>query len=1339
MRHAPQPEKSPAPIHAMARLDGDALVVSLTDGRGLFRDARGPFDAPLLRRLSDLARDGHRAGPAFAAATSLYAWLFPGDCGKLLQQLPPRELNLQLAPALDELLWECASDGSAFLGHKFCVTRHLASDEPDAAEPLRPDEHRVSPLVLALPDGMAGPVPGGARVRIERLPDPFEGDPLVRLRWRDADVLCLAECWRGHPPQVLALADWPERARVVVAEAGLGSAHHAWVQATRALGWAFVAVWPGEPSWTPELVALVEPLAEGLPVGEALRQQRAGKRSREALVSARLYGDGRLRLAGRRAAAAQADGIRQVASLSFDVVDSTVALRVLGKERYAELLPSLHERCSAIVREYGGVSDLPQGSDGFMNYFGHPMASEDAVAQAVRAGLAIAALAHPPFAVRVGVATGDVSVRAGQPFGEDIHLADRLQKVSAPGSLSVCATTARLVGHLFELQRFVPQVEMKGVAEVDRVAYRVVRERSATHRHRLDALPQLTPFVGRDDELRTLERLWQQARQGRLQVVCLTGEAGMGKSRLVREFRHRLRAEGGDSLECRCLPEGMTSAFHAVAGALRHQLGLDDRDTAAVALSKIRRHLPADLGDEETVPLMAALLGVPQPTGASPSANPGRQRERTLALMVDWFCRVAGGRPLCLVVEDAHWIDPSSREFILRLADSASAAPLMVVITQRDEGESRFVPAAGWESLNLRGLAPGLSRDLLRQACGETALPPRVLGVLAARADGVPLFLEEAARMALELSAADAGDDGDVLDSKVPVTLQGLLTARLDRQGDAKTVAQLGAVLGREFPLSLLELVVEQEGVPLRVNDLASHLSMLERSGLLLRSDVSGETRYAFKHALVRDTAYQTLWMRDRQQLHRIVAQVMPVHLPDLAAHRPELLARHQSEAGLHTAAMAQWELAARAAASRSAHSESLKHLHSALRSIDHLRPGPERDRIELRLQLLLASRYIATEGYGAEQVERVYTAAARLCQTLGDLAAGLKVELGLEGYHFMRGDFEAAQQFAQRAIDMAAGSADVMQRLQAQWAMANVLFHRGEISIAVSRMDDCLGEYRSSLHRPGAVQDPGVMCLCYSAWGQWELGRADDALERIHRVQALARTLGHRFSQAEASAFAASVHHFRGETEAALAHAEHCVALCEEHGFAVWLAHARVMRGRLWCEQGRVDEGVAEMVEGHALWQRTGAVVTQPFYLALLAEGHALARQPERGLARLREALAIAQRTGERYYEAELRRLMGELTLQRDPARSGDTLAEAEHWLLGAYDLAMQQRTLGLALRSATGLARLWVQQGRSAEAASVLRPLLEGLNEGHGTRDLKRARNLLAELAGHAEHGEG
>jgi class 3 adenylate cyclase/predicted ATPase len=1283
----------------------DLLHLFLTDGRAVVRHATMPV---ALASVGD--------GPA------LGHMLLTGPVGEFLMRSPLRGLRLRLPMAFDSWPWEQASVGGAPLGESFAVSRHLLTadgedDEDDAdkyLDALAPESDALQWLQCSCSHGATeatAPVVPGLMWHHWEPTGPRALTPPDT--WTSCQVVRMSEAW----PALLALqVDAPQMARLWIVDDGAPAADPSWVHARCRDGDGVLVLpsrAPGEPDIAP---ALCVPLAAGLTVAEAVRRLRCTERGDWA--RARLYGCADLPLVQPRGTSAGDDVRRQVTALSFDVVNSTSLMARIGEELYARRLSRLHERIRQQVLAHGGKAGDPQGNDGVMCFFGHPVATEDSAVRAVTAALAISALGtRSGMPLRVGMATGQVVVHQGQPFGTRVHLAARLQHAAEVGGVLVCDLTQSLTSHAFEFGVRKNYLNLKGFANASKAfAVRAARPRTSEHLG-----PRLLPLVGRSQELGLLETLWGEAVQRQPRVVLVRGEAGIGKTRLLREMRQRLRGLGHEPLEFRCSVDGSFSAFHGVADALVRLLGLTRLDGGGLDLARIEQALPPAMRSPETAALVAGVITM---SATDARQTPERLRERTLEVLVAWFWLEAQSSPMCLIVEDLHWIDPSTGEFLERLMAHGPGLAAMLVLTQRSDAQAVWQPHHVDRHIELQGLGEEAARQLIAHACRPQILPTTVVRQLAARSDGVPLFLEESARMAAEQHSEATPTTGLVLD--VPARLQDLLMLRLDRLGSAKRFAQWGAVLGRAFPLALLTRVLAEAGERHLPQDIEAPLAQLVRSGLLIEIERPDGPELLFKHALVRDVAYQSLWQSERRRMHETTAIVLRQHSAALVQRQPELLALHLAEAGAHADALLLWERAARNAAARSAHGETISHLQQAMDLLPRLTDEGQRHHTELRLCLLMASRLIATEGYGAEAVARVYARAAELVAEVGDPQARLKIELGLEGYHLMRADFAAARGCADRAVAMARDNGDVLGHVQTGWAMANVLFHQGALVSALQRMDECLARYRPDMHRAAGVQNPAVMCLCYAAWGLWNHGHADTALERIASVLQLAQDCDHPFSIGEAHAFAASVLHFRGETAAALAHAEQGVAVCAEAGFSVWHAHARIMRGRLWCEQGRSTEGLDEMRAGYAQWVRTGAEVTRPFYLAMQAEGLALVGDFAQALVLVHDALTRVARTGERYHEPELRRLSGELAWRLD---LGAAVA-AEATLQEALELARRQQTLAFELRSACSLARLWRAQGRSAAARALLASVLARCVQGQGTRDVREAQALLAAL---------
>ncbi len=1257
------------------------LAFSLGDGRRLAWHSRRP--AGLLRKAARPMSAADLLGPELA---------------EHLARSEPRVLNIQFEEPLDDINWEGLVLDGGCMAEQFALGRQLVSGVE--SEPTPPATLAEALTVTVVHGEVVYPCPPARSVAVDALDEGWARDLVT-----SANVLILHGVTLA---QLIERARLPRGERLLVLHRPQSRSHVATAldEGAAVLGFAQAVDLAGK-----TLNALLHQLGSGASVGEAVRHVH--RRAAPIRLDARLYGEPAMRFVRAQTPTSR----RQVTSLSFDIAGSTTLLQRLGDEAYAEMLDHLHARCTDAARRFGGKPDDPQGDDGVMCYFGYPSAVEDAAVNAVAAGLEIVrAGLDLGVPIRVGIATGLVAIKSDQPVGLSIHFAARMQQMTPPGTVLTSESTRRLVAHAFDLEPVDEPFELKGIESREDL-YRVLGPSRDAKAHRLERLPWLTPMVGRENELARLKRCWQPTRDGENRLAIVRGDPGIGKSRLVREFRHHLVQSGVKVLECHCRADASASPYLALAEALRRWLDVDSDGSGPEALPRLAAVLPPGSRDGEPLALIAALLGLaPQPDQASPNGL----RPRLLTLLLDWFVAFARERACCLIIEDWHWVDPSTRELVELMLERQGGPGLMIVLTMREEGRPPPLGSAPFDQIELAGLSAKAARELVVQMCANSPLPAGLVRMLASRADGVPLFLEEATRMALEMAADRPDVDVTALDT-VPSSLQDLLMARLDAMGAAKQVAQVAAVLGREFSLALLTALLEESEFALDTVTLGERLAVLVGSGLV-RSQGAGN--YAFKHALIRDAAYASLWARDRRGLHSRVVGLLRERWPELVTRRPELLALHQTEAGMYRDALAQWERAARNAAARSAEVEAISHLRHALSVLVCIDPGVDRDRTALRLQLLLAARLIATEGYGAEAVQRAYLEAQRLCDEIGDETARFKVEMGLEAFRFMRADFGPALEHGRRAAAIAARSGDTKQRLHAHWGLACTLFHRGDLRATMREMEAGLALYTPTLHNLFGVQDPGVMCLAYSSWGLWELGRPDAAQARIDQAVKMATAFEHKFSQAVSLAYGAGVDLLRGDTEAALIRADTCIDVCDSSGFPVWLAIARCMRGRSLCEQGAFEVGLAEMRAGYALWLSTGAMVSRPLCLSLQAEGLMLADRIDDAAACVDDGLALVERLGERQLEAELRRLRGEV------ARLRDDPIEAEGWLKSAYALAIRQHRLGFALRSATSLARLWAADGRHVKARRLLLPLAARWTEGRTTRDVRDALVLCDSL---------
>jgi class 3 adenylate cyclase/predicted ATPase len=1038
---------------------------------------------------------------------------------------------------------------------------------------------------------------------------------------------------------------------------------------------------------------------------------------------------------------------RQLTVLFCDLVGSTELAARLDPEDLGQVIRAYHGACTETVERWGGHVAKYMG-DGVLAYFGWPVAHEDEAERAVRAGLvltqAIGRLATParePLAARVGIATGLVVV--GELIGEGLakeqtvvgetpNLAARLQAIAAPGSVVISQATRRLVGGLFELVDLGPR-RLKGFA-APLAAFRVEGEGRAEGRFEALHGERLTPLVGREHELGILLERWAWAKDGDGQVVLLSGEPGIGKSRLIRALRESLGDEPYTPLSHYCSPYHTNSALYPIITQLERAAGIAPDDEPAAKLTKLELVLgQATERLDEAVPLLAALLGLPVGERYPPlNLSPEWRKQRTLEVLIEQLAGLTRDRPVVELYEDVHWIDPSTLELLDLLVERVCALPVLVALTYRPEFSPSWAGHAHVTTLPLNRLGRRQGAAMVGCVTGGKALPPEVVEQIVTRTDGVPLFVEELTKTVLESGLlTDKGDhyelSGPLPPLAIPTTLHDSLMARLDRLAPVKEIAQTAAVIGREFSHELLAPVADRsEG------QLQAALDQLVSSELIFRRGRPPEATYSFKHALVQDAAYQSLLKSKRLQLHARIAEVLETHFPEVNASEPEVLARHLTEAGLAERAIHYWHRAGDLAAGRSANLEAIAHLSEGLELIATLPNAPEQLDEELALRLAIGGPLMAAKGYAAPEVERTYSRAWALCDQLGRSVELFPVLRGLWHNRQGRGELERAYDLAERLVALAEEQREPLRRALARRALGSTLFFFGRFADATVALDDGIaiddavaawGDRRADLLL--YTERAGVVCRLYSALALWFLGFPDRALERIETGLTLCQRLAHASSLAFALGFAARLHSFRREFAAARTRAEATIDLANEHHMPQWLAEATMCRGFALVGLGQQMEGVAQLRTGLVGWNGTGSHLQNTQWLGFIADAHLRAGQFDDALVTLDRAAETAAGTGEGYYQAELYRLRGVVL-----AETGDA-AKAASWLCRAIDTARSQRAKSLELRAATSLARLWAEQGKRAQAHDLLAPVYGWFTEGFDTADLKDARALLDELA--------
>jgi DNA-binding winged helix-turn-helix (wHTH) protein/predicted ATPase len=1000
-----------------------------------------------------------------------------------------------------------------------------------------------------------------------------------------------------------------------------------------------------------------------------------------------------------------------------------------------------------IVRSYQGcVADTARRYDAFVAhthgntaslFFGYPHAREDDAERAVHAALpliaAVASLESPiPLHARIGIATGLVVV--GEPAslggapevaGETPNIASRLHAIAAPDEVVIAESTRRLLGAMFEL-RDLGEQNLAGVAKGGH-AFQVVRPSSVVSR--FDALHTdgFTTLVGREEELELLLRRWSRAKAGQGQVVLLSGEAGIGKSRLAAALSEAIAGEPQTRLRYFCSPQHIDSAFYPIISHLERAAGFARDDAPQIKVDKLDALFARVSISKEDAPLFAELLSVTN-DGRYPTFDlaPQQRRERTLDACTAQMEALSRRNPLLIIFEDAHWSDPTTLESFSRAVDRLKTLRILLLVTFRPEFQAPWVGRPYVTSLTINRLTEREADAMIDYIVGDKSLPLGVRRDINARTDGIPLFVEEMTEAILEArSEAAAERTGATVpfpEPAPPPSLQASLMARLDRLGPAKETAQMGAAIGREFSQVLLAAVVRKPEA-----ELTAALDRLIEAGLLFRQGVPPHATYLFKHALVRDAAYGTLLREPRRALHACIAETLETEFAEIADSRPELLARHCTEAGLVEKSVAGWAKAGRRSVARSAMVEAAAQLQKGLDQLGLLPDTHERQGQELEFWSALAAVLIAVKGQAAPETGHAYARARELWARLGSPSGFLQIPFGQSRYHMYRGEFDLAQRLAEDLLRLSGQRNDSAGLVLGHCSSGRNLSLVGSFASSRSHLEEALALYDPVSHRVlvrEAGVDPQVLSQAFLGIVLFCLGYPDQALAQSRAAIAEARRLTHPPSLASALAIGAGLLSLGGDNAALGDRADELVAITTEQGFPAWHAQGTIYRGYAKAENGDVVEGVSLLRSGLSAYRATGTVTWIAHLIALLASACQLAGQAEESLALLDDALHIVESTRERWLEAELNRHKGQLLLQQ-----GHTDA-AEDLYRKALSIAGEQEARLWELRAAVSLAQLLRDHGRRAEAGDLLRPVYDRFTEGFDTLDLKHARTLLDEL---------
>jgi serine/threonine protein kinase/predicted ATPase len=1029
--------------------------------------------------------------------------------------------------------------------------------------------------------------------------------------------------------------------------------------------------------------------------------------------------------------------------------ESEEYLEGLDAEGQAGVMRAFQQACEQAIRDREGT--VVQSSEaGLLACFGYPVAYEDAAHRATRSGLAILEGLHalgerlrreqtlelnPWVGIHTGPAVVEVGAESVSLVGDARNVAIRLEDFAEPGQIVCSAATHSLIRVQFDCTSLGHR-KIKGVALPVEI-FLVQGVGAARSPVELPGQAGLTPLTGRDHEINLLKGRWEQAQEGMGQAVLLVGEPGLGKSRVVYTLKEHVLGQMVEGevdapvIEWRCSPHYQNSGLYPAIDFFERALAFGREEPPPARFDRMVRRLEQyGLDRPDTVPLWAALLSLPTAERFPLlSLPPARQREETFRALLDWLQTRAARRPVLFVVEDLHWADASTLEFLGQFLAEGQNDSILTLLTFRPEFKTPWPAVAHQTSLALNRLTRRQVGDLMRAKTGAS-LPESVVEQVYDRAGGVPLFVEEFTKMVHESvvpNQAGRGDAGSKAGSsrEIPATLQDLVMARLDRMEGERDVAQIAATLGREFSYELLAAVANMDEPTLQ-----AELAKLVQAEILYVKGRTPRCTYIFKHALLEDALYNTLVKGKRQQFHRRVAEALETRFPQIIATHPELVAHHFTEADLAEAAVGYWLKAGLRSRARSAENEAIGHLTKGLVLLETLAETREHDEQKLRILTMLAPAYIAIRGYAAPEVGPILLRARELCQRIGDEPQLFGIMLGEWEWHLVRGDLRPSAGLAANGMALAERLNDPGILMEALFMPGATMFYRAQFADARVCYEKAVAAYddreRTRFWTDHTGHNAGVTHRCYLALALWHLGFPDQALRLDRETHELARTIGHAFSLGHAVDFTAFLYHYcrlGAEVEKA---AEEEMAIATEQGFQLWHALGTLHKGAGMLLQGRREEALPVLLKGFGAFRATGAEVRVPSYLGILGDAYTQAARFEDAHQALDEGLAVAEKNGDSCHEAELHRLKGELLLAESP----DQVAAAEECFHRATETAMRQQSRGWELRATTSLARLWQRQGRRDEARAALAAVYGTYTEGFTTPDLVEAGALLEAL---------
>lgn len=1046
---------------------------------------------------------------------------------------------------------------------------------------------------------------------------------------------------------------------------------------------------------------------------------------------------------------------KTITALFADMAGSTALIHDLDPEEAHRLIEPVIALMMEAVHHYEGYVAKTLG-DGILALFGAPIAHEDHPQRALYAALRMQQAIHRhsdrirlekgiPLQIRVGIHTGEVVVRSIRtdnlhtdydPVGNTIHIASRMEGIAAPSSILVSEPTYKLAEGYFEFKAL-GAAQVKGIPD-PLVVYEVQGLGALRTRLQLSAHRGLASFVGRQFELDHLHQALEQSKAGHSKVVAVVGEAGVGKSRLFHEFKERSRY-GCLVLETFSVSHGKAFAYFPLIELLNNYFQITVQDDERRCREKVMgKTLTLDRSFEDLVPYLLYLLGIGERSSVLAEMDPQIRRDRTFNAITQLLARESRNQPIELLFEDLQWLDCETEAFLAYLIDHLASTPILLLVNYRPEYQPAWTGAGHCSQLRLEPLGPVEAQALLATQLGDdpTLIPLKQL--ILDKTEGNPFFMEEVVQTLVEekLLLGEAGQfriEQTPAALHIPTTVQGVLAARIDRLPvPEKELLQTLAVIGKEFPFSLIQYICD--GRDARTDDnLCNLLARLEAAEFIYQRPAFPEVEYSFKHALTQEVAGHSLLTERRSALHERTAQAIEALFPTRITDYCSELAHHYKLSGNVPKAVEYLQRTGQQALQHSAQLDAIRHLGAALELLEHLPDTPARAHQELTLLLAVGPALMAVRGYGAPEVATTYNRALALCAQIGGDSELFPALLGLRTYYELRAEYTTACELGERSLNVAQTAQDPDLLVDAHAALGATLFFQGDLKNAHDHQERARALYNPDRHRTHAItygMDPDYI-LSFSAWSLWYLGFPDQASTRSRDTLALAK-VSHPFSLAFTLTATSILGQFRHDVQLAEECADAAIKLSLERGFPLYLAWGNILQGWARTEHGNSDEGIAQLTQGINNYQAAGAELGCSYFLALLAAAHGHAGNPQAGLKAVTDALAMVNRTGEHFYEAELYRLKGALTLQcpREERQDSAVWQEAQACFQTAISVARHQGAKSFELRATISLAQLW--EARNKEAArQMLADIYSFFTEGFDSVDLLQAKALLDSLS--------